>query len=270
MWVELPLFQIDAFACEAFRGNPAAVCPLGEWLPDAVMQAIAAENNLSETAFFVAEPAGAGTDFHIRWFTPMVEMDLCGHATLASADVVFRHLGHGSDTVRFRARAGTLALTRRGEELVMNFPANPPAPVEPPAGLSGALGATPAEVLNADYMMAVFDSEPAVRALRPDFARLATIDVPAVIATAPGTGVADFVSRFFAPNLGVDEDPVTGSAHCVLIPYWADRLGRDELTAHQVSARGGELACSMRRDADPPRVEMAGRAVEYLRGTITV
>lgn len=275
--MEIPLYQVDAFADALFSGNPAAVCPLPEWLPDELMQAIAAENNLSETAFLV--PRGPAR-YGLRWFTPAAEVDLCGHATLASAWVVFERVEGspasasggggtaeaGGERVTFDTRSGPLTVRREGELLAMDFPSRPAEPCEAPAGLAEGLGRPPAEVLAAprDYL-AVFGSEEEVRGLRPDPLRLAALDRPGVIATAPGTE-RDFVSRFFAPALGVPEDPVTGSAHCTLVPYWSERLGKRVLRARQVSARGGELLCEARGD----RVRIAGRAVPYLEGTVRV
>jgi PhzF family phenazine biosynthesis protein len=259
--MRLPLYQVDAFTSRRFHGNPAAVCPLERWLPDDVMQSIAAENHLSETAFFVAD----GADYRLRWFTPKVEVDLCGHATLASAHVLFHRLGHAGASVTFRTASGPLVVSRAGDRLAMDFPSRPPRPCAMPAGLDRALGIAPREVLLARDYLAVYDDEAAVRALRPDFAALDDVGGFAVIVTARGTG-ADFVSRFFAPRAGVPEDPVTGSAHCTLTPFWAGRLGRNPLVAHQVSARGGEIACELRGD----RVILTGDAVLYLEGTIEV
>jgi predicted PhzF superfamily epimerase YddE/YHI9 len=259
--VRLSLFQVDAFTSHVFGGNPAAVVPLDSWLPDATLQAIALENNLSETAFFVREPQG----WHLRWFTPTLEIDLCGHATLAAAYVLFNHVQPGLERVEFASRSGPLVVTRQGDWLEMNFPSRPPKPVEPPAGLTEALGDRPREVLASRDLVVVFDTEAQVRALKPDMARVAALDTFAVTVTAPGTEV-DFVSRFFAPRAGVPEDPVTGSAHCSLVPYWAKRLGKKRLTARQVSARVGELRCEDRDE----RVHMAGQAVLYLVGHITV
>ena len=260
--MDIPLYQIDAFTDRPFAGNPAAVCPLDRWLPGETMQAIAAENNLSETAFFIRE----GADYALRWFTPAVEVDLCGHATLASAYVIFEHLEPGRSEIRFDTRSGVLTVGRDGELLLMDFPANRPQACEAPAQLGSALGAEPREVLaTKDHYLAVFDSEARVRDLEPDPGRVAALDRWAVIATAAGREV-DFVSRFFAPRKGVPEDPVTGSAHCVLTPYWAGRLGKAELTARQVSRRGGSLRCRLKGD----RVEMAGKAAPFMRGTISI
>jgi PhzF family phenazine biosynthesis protein len=259
--VRLSLYQVDAFTSRVFGGNPAAVVPLDSWLPDATLQAIALENNLSETAFFVREKAG----WHLRWFTPTQEVDLCGHATLGAAYVLFHHVQPGLERVEFASRSGPLVVTREGDWLVLDFPSRPPQPVAPPLGLIEALGAKPTEVLTSRDVVAVFDTEAQVRALRPDMARVAALDTFAVTVTAPGTDV-DFVSRFFAPRAGVPEDPVTGSAHCSLVPYWSRRLGKTRLTARQVSARGGELRCEDRNE----RVSIAGQAVLYLVGHITV
>jgi PhzF family phenazine biosynthesis protein len=259
--MKLRLFQIDAFAGQVFAGNPAAVVPLERWLDDATLQSIASENNLSETAFFVGEKG----DFHIRWMTPTDEVDLCGHATLASAWVVFNEIEKGRTEVHFRSQSGLLRVTGDGERLALDFPSRPPEPADAamPALTAAALGAHPREVLASRDYLAVFDSEDEVRALRPDMARVAALDRMAVIATAPG-GDCDFVSRFFVPSLGIPEDPVTGSAHCTLVPYWSKRLGRTKLFARQVSARGGELWCEDRGE----RVSIAGRCVRYLEGTI--
>ena len=256
----IPIFQVDAFTSRVFGGNPAAVCPLESWLDDATMQAIAAENNLSETAFFV----GGGGEYEIRWMTPTAEVDLCGHATLASGWVVMNRLESGRAEVTFASRSGPLKVVRQGELLALDFPARPAAPVEDGETMGAALGRAPRLVLGArrDYL-AVFDTEEEVRGLRPDMGKVAALDRHAVIATAPGRD-CDFVSRFFAPALGIPEDPVTGSAHCTLVPYWAARLGKDSLRALQVSARGGELFCQQRAD----RVLIAGRAVPFLSGTI--
>lgn len=252
-------FQVDAFATRVFEGNPAAVCPLDRWLDDGVLQAIAAENNLSETAFFVPTEKG----FHLRWFTPVSEVDLCGHATLAAAHVLFDHLGYAGGAIRFETRSGDLTVRKREARLEMNFPACPPAPCEAPASLVQALGRHPVEVLAADDYLAVFEDEAAVRALRPDMGLLSRLGRRGVIVTAPG-GDADFVSRFFAPRIGIPEDPVTGSAHCELAPYWAKRLGKNVLAARQVSPRGGRVDCEIAGD----RVLLAGSAVTFMEAEI--
>jgi PhzF family phenazine biosynthesis protein len=262
--VRLPIYQVDAFADKLFGGNPAAICPLPHWLPDATMQAIAAENNLAETAFFVRE----GGDYGLRWFTPTVEVDLCGHATLASAHIVFRFLEPKRDSVNFQTlKAGTLTVTRHADLLVMDFPARPPDPAEAPPGLLAALGGNPREVHKARDDLVVYGSAAEVSALTPDFAALAKVpDCWAAVVTAPGDNGVDFVSRFFAPAQGINEDPATGSSHCTLVPYWAKRLGKAELNARQLSRRGGALQCELRGD----RVSIGGRAVLYLEGLITV
>lgn len=259
--MRIPIYQVDAFSGRAFAGNPAAICPLDSWLSDEQMQSIATENNLSETAFFVPE----GDGYKLRWFTPGTEVDLCGHATLASAFVVFRHLAPHLESVRFHTRSGPLTVSRNGDRLTMDFPSRPPAAVEAHPELIPALGAQPKEVLAARDYLLVYESEKQVRALKPDMARLSEVDRFAVIVTAPG-GDCDFVSRFFAPSKGVPEDPVTGSAHCTLIPYWSRRLGKTKLFARQVSARGGELWCEDLGE----RVQMSGQAVEFFSGTITL
>jgi len=259
--MELPIFQVDAFASSVFAGNPAAICPLEQWLPDDVMQAIAMENNLAETAFFVKH----GDRYQLRWFTPEVEIDLCGHATLASAHVIFQHLEPGRSRLAFDSRSGELVVTREGDLLALDFPVRPAKRVEPCAGLLEALGGKPLETWAARDYMIVYGSEEEVRALQPNMMGLCGLDCFAVIVTAPAsTKGVDFVSRFFAPDQGIPEDPVTGSAHCTLIPYWAGRLGKTKLAARQVSARGGELDCELRGE----RVRIAGRAVQYLRGSI--
>jgi PhzF family phenazine biosynthesis protein len=260
--MKLRLFQVDAFASRVFAGNPAAVVPLDAWLPDETLQSIAAENNLSETAFLV----GAAGDYHIRWMTPTDEVDLCGHGTLASAWVVFNAIEKGRTEVRFRSKSGPLGVCADGDRLALDFPARPPAPSEESASaLAAALGARAEAVLASRDYLAVFGSEDAVRALDPDMPKVTALDRMAVIATAAGRD-CDFVSRFFAPAVGVPEDPVTGSAHCTLVPYWSKRLGRPKLFARQVSARGGELWCEDRGD----RVAIAGRCAGYLEGTIEV
>jgi predicted PhzF superfamily epimerase YddE/YHI9 len=261
--MRLPIYQVDAFTNGLFGGNPAAVCPLEAWLPDATMQAIAAENNLSETAFFVPD----GGDYALRWFTPTVEVDLCGHATLASAHVVFRFLEPERESVNFHTlKAGTLAVIRRADMLVMDFPSRPASPAPAPPGLLAALGGAPREVLRARDYLVVYDSAAEIAALDPDLAALAKVDCWAAIVTAPGEDGIDFVSRFFAPKQGVPEDPVTGSAHCTLVPYWAKRLGKVELEARQLSRRGGALRCALNGN----RVSIGGRAVVYLEGQISV
>jgi len=257
--MKLTMFQVDAFAERVFEGNPAAVCPLDTWLDDRLLQAIAEENNLSETAFFVAE----GDGFALRWFTPGGEVDLCGHATLASAHVLFTHLGYDRLEVRFTTRSGPLLVRRGPAGLCMDFPAAPPAPIEAPPALVEALGTSPREVLAAFDFIAVYETEDQVVALTPDFATLQRVGLRGVVATAPGCD-ADFVSRCFFPKLRVNEDPVTGSAHCELAPYWSERLGRTRLTARQRSARGGTVHCEVAGD----RVLLSGRAVDFMTAEI--
>ncbi|HUG52907.1 MAG TPA: PhzF family phenazine biosynthesis protein [Vicinamibacteria bacterium] len=259
--MRLPIFQVDAFTSQVFRGNPAAVCPLESWLDDATLQSIAAENNVSETAFYVG---GDGT-YEIRWMTPAQEVDLCGHATLASAFVLFGGPEQGREEVVFRSKSGDLKVRREGDLITLDFPSRPPRAVTASDDLLEGLGRAPREVWAARDYLAVYDREEDVRALSPDMARLLRLDQFAVIVTAPGSRV-DFVSRFFAPRAGIDEDPVTGSAHCTLVPFWSKRLGKKRLHALQVSARGGELFCEDRGE----RVAISGRAVRYLEGTIEV
>lgn len=261
--MRLPIFHADAFASRRFAGNPAAVMPLESWLPDDLLQAIAAENNLSETAFFVRE----GEAWRLRWFTPAIEVDLCGHATLATALIMRDRLGLWTGRVAFETRSGTLEVSEAEGRLVLDFPAQAPTTCAAPPGLVAALGAAPAEIWRMIDLVCVFDDAAAIRALQPDFKALAAIDARGVIVTAPGDpGDCDFVSRFFAPRGGIDEDPVTGSAHCKLIPYWSRRLGRTSLFARQVSRRGGELWCEDRG----ARVRIAGHGVIYLEGRVEI
>lgn len=258
--MELPLYIIDAFAEKPFSGNPAVVCPLPEWLEDGLMQRIATENNLSETAFFVPVDNG----FRLRWFTPKVEVSICGHATLASAFVLFRYLDYREEEIPFQTVSGVLKVKRRGDLMVMDFPARTPIPADPPELLVRGLGKAPREVLKAENTyMCVFDEEEQVAELKPDLGLIEQLDLARVIVTAPGKR-SDFVSRFFAPQVGIPEDPVTGSAHCTLIPYWAQKLGKREMFAVQLSQRQGQLYCEHIGD----RVDIAGRAVTYSVGTI--
>lgn len=259
--MRLPMFQIDAFTRNRFSGNPAAVVLLETPLPDATLQAIAMENNLSETAF-VLPKAG---HFNLRWFTPMVEVDLCGHATLATAFVLFQEGKVPGDSVRFETFSGTLTVRREGNQLCMDFPSRPPEPVACADELIRALGRRPLEVHRARDLLVLFETEDDVAELRPDFEQVRALDEFGIIATAPGRSV-DFVSRFFAPGQGIPEDPVTGSAHSTLAPFWEKRLGRSPLHAQQISARGGELLVEVSGD----RVFIRGHAVEYLRGQIQV
>jgi predicted PhzF superfamily epimerase YddE/YHI9 len=261
--MKLSYFQVDAFSSEPFHGNPAGVCLLERWLSDSTLQNVAAENNLSETAFLVRR--GGNVDFDLRWFTPATEVDLCGHATLASAFVLFAELGESGNEIRFSSRSGILKVARENELLVLDFPARPATPCRPPEPLLRGLGKAPSETRKARDYLAVFASAAEVLALRPDFTALATLDCLGIIATAPGED-CDFVSRFFAPGAGIPEDPVTGSAHCTLIPYWSQRLGRERLFARQVSSRGGELFCRQAGE----RVFIGGKAVLYSKGHIEI
>ena len=259
--MRIPIYHVDAFTSKLFAGNPAAVCPLERWLDDATMQSIAAENHLPETAFFVRD----GERFAIRWFAPAREIDLCGHATLASAHVLFERLGLTGASVTFDSKSGPLEVRRQNARLTLDFPARPAKPCDLPAALESALGCRPREILRARDYLAVFDDEEEVRALIPNMDTIAALDSLGVIVTAPGREV-DFVSRFFAPAAGVPEDHATGSAHCTLVPYWAERLGRNTLEARQVSWRGSEFHCELAGD----RVRMTGDAVLYLEGEISV
>ena len=257
--MKIPFYQIDAFTDRMFGGNPAGICPLEDWLPDETMQAIAAENNLSETAFFVEN----GDHYDLRWFTPTHEVELCGHATLATAHLLINELKITDRAVHFETRSGRLSVRPVGDRLEMNFPAQPPEPWPPSEALDEAMGAKPQEVLGHVNCIAVYESESRVRALAPDMAKLVGLSYEGVIATAPGDAV-DFVSRYFAPKFGIPEDSVTGSAHCELTPYWAKRLGKESLEARQISCRGGELSCRLQGE----RVLLWGRAVKYLEGVI--
>lgn len=266
--MKLRMFQIDAFTSDVFAGNPAAVCPLEDWLDASRMQAIAAENNLSETAFFVPTKEG----YDLRWFTPTTEVELCGHATLASGYVIFNYLEDASRTIRFSTRSGPLTVEQQNGLLSMNFPMRKPEPcITPSLELVRGLGRAPEQFLsygeseNSGYYVAVFQTEDEVRRLIPDVSVLAQLGGMIVIVTAPGNKV-DFVSRCFAPSFGIDEDPVTGSTHCVLAPYWGDRLGKERFHAQQVSTRGGEIFCELLGN----RVSIAGNAVCYLEGTIDI
>lgn len=265
----IALYQVDVFAERLFAGNPAAVCPLERWLPDAVMQSIGAENNLAETAFFVRDETSAA-NFLLRWFTPTLEIELCGHATLASGHVLLEELGFAGDTVRFRTlKAGVLAVSRRDGALWLDLPSRLPQPVATiPEALLAGIGARPRELLaTGNKYFAVFDDARQVAALQPDFAPLKSLTGMGVVVTAPGRGADEhFVSRFFAPAMGVDEDPATGSAHCLLVPFWAARLGRREFAAAQLSPRGAKMNCRLEGD----RVFMSGPVVPYLKGEITL
>ena len=259
--MKLALYQIDAFADSVFKGNPAAVCPLESWLTDESMQAIAAENNLSETAFFVPTTDG----YHIRWFTPTTEVALCGHATLASAYVLFEILGYTNNAIEFKSKSGLLKVTRKDNLLTLDFPAQPFTTCTPPEILLSAFNAKPVECLKAMDYIFVFESEQDIISAKPNLAQLAENDLRGVIITAASTKY-DFVCRCFAPNYGIDEDPVTGSAYTQLVPYWKDKLNKQKLTAKQVSARGGEIWLEQKQN----RVLISGKAVLYMQGEITI
>lgn len=258
-----PIFQVDAFATRRFAGNPAAVVPMSAFLDDAVLQSIAAENNLAETAFLVAVDG----DYRLRWFTPLIEVPLCGHATLASAAVVLERLERGRTRVVFHTASGPLTVNRASAGYVMDLPMRPSEIVPAPLGLAEALGVIPAEVsVNAFNYMALLESVAALHEVAPDMAALARLDRSGVIVTAPGDGSYDFLSRYFAPAKGIPEDPVTGAAHCMLVPYWTKRLGKSEFRAFQASRRGGEIICRLVGN----RVELEGACVFYLEGEIEV
>lgn len=262
-----PIYQVDAFTSEIFKGNPAAVMPLESWLPDATLQALAAENNLAETAFFVRETSSDSADFHIRWFTPRIEVPLCGHATLASAWVIFNKLGWPEHAIRFQSKSGPLGVHKTPDDwLVLDSPNLHIEEQETPAIIFEALGGAPARAFHVPSDtndMIVLENEAAVRAAQPDLRILKQLGNMGLIVTAPGDQ-ADFVSRYFAPGSGIDEDPVTGSIHSALVPYWADRLGKTKLEARQLSARGGVLHCELKGD----RVAIAGQAAFYMEGTV--
>jgi PhzF family phenazine biosynthesis protein len=262
--MKLRMFIIDAFAERPLAGNPAAVCPLGTWLPEATMQAIAAEMNLAETVFFAPEPDSQR--FAIRWFTPTREVDLIGHATLAAGHLVLERLRPAAEAVRFASGADEFAVTRDGEMLTLEMPALPPRAIVAPPALAEALGWIPRSVLAAKHYLCIYDCAAEVAALAPDMAALARLDLPAVIVTAAGEGGVDFVSRFFAPANGVPEDHVSGVAHLCLAPYWAERLGRRTLVGRQLSQRGGIVRCAHLG----ARVRLGGRAAVFLEGQIAI
>jgi len=260
--MKLPIFQADAFASSLFKGNPAAVVPLTKWLPDRIMQQIASENNLSETAFFIPED----DHFHIRWFTPKAEVNLCGHATLATAHVLFTELNFQGNELQFNSKSGFLKVRKREDKLQLDFPADHVNPVELNPVFDDAFGvkAIAAFKGRTDYLL-LFESEELIQNIKPNFQLLNQTDARGIIVTSVGKEI-DFVSRFFAPRVGVDEDPVTGSAHTSLVPFWAERLNKSELTALQLSERGGQLWCTLAGD----RVLIAGKAITYLRGEIEI
>ena len=261
--MQLRIFQVDAFTNKIFSGNPAAVCPLEHWLPDEIMQQIAAENSVAETAFFISSNDG----FKIRWFTPEIEMDLCGHATLAAAHVIAKHLNSSFTSLKFHSKSGNLTVSVENELLTMDFPSRKPEPDALPQVISDAIQPKPVEVLKSRDYVLVFETEEIIRSMKPDQSILNQInlDPGGIIVTARGNEV-DFVSRFFTPQASIFEDPVTGSAHCSLIPYWSDRLGKDSLLALQLSPRVGKLLCKNLGE----RVLISGEAVTYLEGRITI
>ncbi len=260
--MKLPLYQVDAFTTELFSGNPAAVVPLEEWLPDTVLQKIALENNLSETAFFVKNEKG----YHIRWFTPTVEVPLCGHATLASSFIIFSFIDSAADEIKFDSKSDELIITKDSNLISMNFPANKPMRIDPPQNILDAMNAEPEEVLFNTSFLAVYDDEDKVRNMKPDMRILSELKEDGLIVTAPGKDY-DFVSRFFVPSAGIDEDPVTGYAHTILTPYWSERLGKAKLKAYQASARGGEVFVE---NLVNDRVKISGNAVLYMKGEIEI
>ena len=259
--MKIKIYQVDAFAEKAFEGNPAAICPLENWLGDKSLQAIAGENNLSETAFIVATDKG----YHIRWFTPLAEVELCGHATLAAAFVAFNELGFSGDMLIFDSLSGELLVTKEDDILTMDFPSIVPKRCDISPVLVETLGTWPLEVLSADDYIAVYEKAEDVLEMNPDLYRMTQLDRRGVVVTAPGDEV-DFVSRFFAPKYGINEDPVTGSAHCELAPYWGRRLKKDKMTAKQLSARGGTILCELKGE----RVFLAGKAVKFMEGEIYI
>jgi PhzF family phenazine biosynthesis protein len=262
--MKVQIFQVDAFTDKPFGGNPAAVCPLDEWLPAETMQRIAAENNLAETAFFVKN----GDVYEIRWFTPLVEINLCGHATLATSHVIFNCLKLEESRINLHShRSGNLSVEKHGERLILDFPSYELNDAEIPEGLAEAVGKTPKQFWATQGNMAflLFDSEEDIKAIEPDFSALMKMPYDEIIVTAPGKD-ADFVSRMFAPRIGIPEDPVTGAIHCSLIPYWAKTLGKEKMFARQLSSRGGELFCELAND----RVKIGGNAVLYMKGEIYV
>lgn len=270
--MQIDIYQVDAFTDKVFGGNPAAVCPLNAWLPNDLLQNIASENNLSETAFFIPSqqenPHDKKSNFDLRWFTPNGEVDLCGHATLAAAFTLFEERGFIGDSVTFSTKSGILTVTKDGDDLTMDFPAWHVEKEKEHKAATKALGAKYDALYKGKYWLALYDNEKELRSLTPDFKALKAIeDIDFLIVTAPAEkSEIDFVSRFFCPKFNIDEDPVTGSAHCILTPFWAEKLDKEELNAYQASARGGHLKCTLRKD----RVNITGKAVLYLKGHIHV
>lgn len=260
--MKIQIYQVDAFTDKAFGGNPAAVCPLEFWPDDKILQSIAAENNLSETAFFVENESF----FHIRWFTPEVEVNLCGHATLASAHVIFNHLDYPNENIQFDSKSGILNVFKKDGMLTLDFPTANITPAIIKGNFCEAIGKIPIGLFKGNNkLLAIYETEDVIININPDFNKLSNLDVMGIIVSAPGNKV-DFVSRFFAPGVGINEDPVTGSAHTLLIPFWADRLGKDKLHALQLSKRKGELFCEYKND----RVWISGYAITFLTGAIEV
>ncbi len=260
--MKIPIYQVDAFASVIFKGNPAAVCPLEEWLPDHVMQNIAMENNLSETAFFI-EDNGI---YHIRWFTPKAELDLAGHPTLATAHIILNELDKNIKTINFKTKIGdTLKVNLNDNLYIMDFPSRPPKKIDKIDSLYEALGAKPRELLAHRDLIAIFDNEYEIKSISPNMSKLTQLSYPSIVISAIGNEV-DFVSRNFAPKLGIPEDPVTGSSHCELIPYWSKILNKNEMIAHQLSERGGKIYCGYNND----RVSLGGEAITFLRGEIEI
>ena len=259
--MKLSIYQIDAFAEKPLEGNPAAVVPLNDWLSDSLMQSIAEENNLAETAFFVQNDSG----FNIRWFTPTTEVKLCGHATLASAFVLFNFLGNESDSITFNSLSGPLGVTRSGDLLTLDFPSQKPEKCVAPAKLVDGLGLMPIECYKGEDYVAVFDNENEISQITPNHSHLEQLDLRGVIVTAPSSKY-DFVARFFAPKFGIPEDPVTGSAYTQLMPYWAEKIGKSKLSAKQISPRGGKLICELKGN----RVLISGSAVMYMEGKVEI
>lgn len=265
--MQTEIYQVDAFTDKIFGGNPAAVCPLNEWLPDQTLLNIAAENNLSETAFFIPSESN-DVDYDLRWFMPEAEVDLCGHATMAAAFIIFNHLGFNKKTVKFSSRSGILEVTKENENLCMSFPIWPIQPHNNSEDVSNALGKKPTALFKGQYWMAVFDSEDDIRSMKPNFNALKNLDeIDFLIVTAKSKdNNLDFISRFFCPKLGVNEDPVTGSAHCITAPYWANQFNKTMLYAYQASKRGGHIKCHLKDN----HVEITGTAALYMKGIINV
>jgi len=259
--MKISIFQVDAFTSELFCGNPAAVCPLENWTSDKILQSIASENNLSETAFFVRENDG----YRIRWFTPTCEVDLCGHATLASAYIIFEEIDRTVTKIKFYSNSGELHVTRDSDLISLDFPSLPPKISQNPEKIYSAFNIKPIEVLEADDYLLIYDNQQQIESILPDFNLLKELDLRGVIVSSKGKD-CDFVSRFFASKYGIDEDPVTGSAHCTLIPYWSEKLGKKKLHAKQLSKRGGELFCEMKND----RVIISGQTAQYMKGEIEI